>query len=146
MSLPAVDAALDGIRIRRFLSEHGEPLVDLPGRPIPDTADPLPVRFLPTWDATLLVHARRTLILPEHHRERIFHVKIPQSVGTFLVDGRVAGTWRQTTGSASSVRADAEPGRGAGNEEASLARSWPDTRGPQSRNDGPSELGDPIKG
>ena len=92
--LPAVDAALDGIRIRRFLSEDGEPLVDLPGRPIPDTADPLPVRFLPTWDATLLVHARRTLILPEHHRERIFHVKIPQSIGTFLVDGRVAGTWR----------------------------------------------------
>ena len=38
--LPAVDAALDGIRIRRFLSEDGEPLVDLPGRPIPDTADP----------------------------------------------------------------------------------------------------------
>jgi len=92
--VPAVDAALEGIRIRRFLSEEGEPLVDLPGRPIPDTADPLLVRFLPTWDATLLVHARRTLILPEHHRDRIFHVTTPQSIGTFLVDGRVAGTWR----------------------------------------------------
>ncbi len=92
--LPAVDGALEGIRIRRFLSQEGEPLVDLPGRPIPDTAAPVPVRFLPTWDATLLVHARRTLILPEHHRERIFHVKIPQSIGTFLVDGQVAGTWR----------------------------------------------------
>ena len=55
---------------------------------------PVPVRFLPTWDATLLVHARRTLILPEHHRSKIFHVKIPQSLGTFLVDGQVAGTWR----------------------------------------------------
>jgi hypothetical protein len=92
--LPAVDAALEGIRIRRFLSWEGEPLVDLPGRPIPDDAPPVPVRFLPTWDATLLVHARRTLILPEHHRSKIFHVKIPQSLGTFLVDGQVAGTWR----------------------------------------------------
>ena len=92
--LPAVDAALQGIRIGRFLSEDGEMLVDLPGRPIPEAGVPFPVRFLPTWDATLLVHARRTLILPEHHRERIFHVKIPQSIGTFLVDGQVAGTWR----------------------------------------------------
>ena len=43
--------------------------------------------FLPTWDATLLAHARRALILPEEHRARIFHIEMPQSVGTFLVDG-----------------------------------------------------------
>src|SRR5262249_27432738 len=55
---------------------------------------PAPARFLPTWDATLLVHARRTQILPEQHRERVFHVRNPQSVSTFLVDGTVAGTWR----------------------------------------------------
>jgi hypothetical protein len=52
------------------------------------------VRFLPTWDAVLLAHARRALILPEAHRPRIFNTKMPQSIGTFLVDGQVAGTWR----------------------------------------------------
>jgi hypothetical protein len=56
------------------------------------------VRFLPTWDAVLLVHARRTGILPEEHRPRIFHTKNPQSTPTFLVDGVVAGTWRYDGG------------------------------------------------
>ena len=52
------------------------------------------MRFLPTWDATLLVHARRAGILPEEHRPKIFHTKNPQSTPDFLVDGEVAGTWR----------------------------------------------------
>ena len=52
------------------------------------------MRFLPVWDATLLVHARRTGILPERYRARVFNVKTPHSVNTFLVDGEVAGTWR----------------------------------------------------
>jgi hypothetical protein len=53
---------------------------------------------LPTWDASLLVHARRTAILDEQHRARIFHVRNPQSERTFLVDGKVAGTWRYERG------------------------------------------------
>jgi len=56
------------------------------------------VRYLPTWDATLLAHARRTGILPEEHRAKVFHTKTPQSVPTFLVDGRVAGKWRYEKG------------------------------------------------
>jgi hypothetical protein len=56
------------------------------------------VRFLPTWDATLLVHARRTQVLPEAYRPRIFHTRLPRSVPTFLVDGQVAGTWRYEDG------------------------------------------------
>ena len=59
----------------------------------------MPVRFLPTWDATLLVHARRTQILPERFRPFVFNTKTPHSVTTFLVDGRVAGTWRSEGGS-----------------------------------------------
>ncbi|HET6549154.1 MAG TPA: crosslink repair DNA glycosylase YcaQ family protein, partial [Solirubrobacter sp.] len=69
-------------------------LLDLPDAPRPDPDTPAPVRFLPTWDATLLAHARRAGILPERFRPRIFSTKMPQSVGTFLVDGAVAGTWR----------------------------------------------------
>jgi hypothetical protein len=56
------------------------------------------VRFLPTWDAVLLAHARRAGVLPEEHRPRIFSTKLPQSIGTFLVDGVVAGTWRYDEG------------------------------------------------
>jgi DNA glycosylase AlkZ-like len=69
-------------------------LLDLPRAPLPDPETPAPVRFLPTWDAVLLVHARRAGVLPEDYRSRIFSTKMPQSVGTFLVDGAVAGTWR----------------------------------------------------
>ena len=31
---------------------------------------------------------------PEEHRAKVFNVKTPNSVNTFLVDGQVAGTWR----------------------------------------------------
>jgi hypothetical protein len=81
-------------RLRRFETQDGTELFDLPDAPLPDPDTPAPVRFLPTWDAVLLVHARRTQILPEEHRPRIFNTKMPQSVGTFLVDGAVAGAWR----------------------------------------------------
>jgi hypothetical protein len=87
-----VEPALSGLEAHE--AEDGTTLYDLPGLPLPDPDTPAPVRLLPTWDATLLVHARRALVLPEAFRERIFHVKMPQSIGTFLVDGRVAGTWK----------------------------------------------------
>jgi hypothetical protein len=86
--------ALDALRLRRFRAEDGAELLDLPGAPLPDPDTPAPVRFLPVWDATLLVHARRCGILPEPYRPRVFHVRTPHSVNTFLVDGAVAGTWR----------------------------------------------------
>jgi hypothetical protein len=85
--------ALERLKLRRFADDAGEELIDLPRAPLPDPDTPAPVRFLPTWDASLLVHARRTGILPEEHRTKVFRAKSPQSVGTFLVDGLVAGTW-----------------------------------------------------
>ena len=54
--------------------------------------------MLPTWDATLLVHARRTGLLPEDLRPRVFHVRKPHGTPTFLVDGAVAGEWRYEDG------------------------------------------------
>jgi hypothetical protein len=44
------------------------------------------------------VHARRTGLLPEEHRPKIFHTKNPHSTPTFLVDGQVAGSWRYEKG------------------------------------------------
>jgi Winged helix DNA-binding domain len=93
-----LEPVLEKLKLRSFSSEDGDDLVDLPRAPLPDPETPAPVRFLPTWDATLLVHARRTGILPEEHRPKVFNPRTPQSVSTFLVDGRVAGTWRYERG------------------------------------------------
>jgi hypothetical protein len=90
--------ALDRLKLRRFRDEEGKELVDLPRAPLPDPDTPAPPRFLPVWDATQLVHARRTGILPEEYRPLVFNVKTPHSVSTFLVDGRVAGAWRYEGG------------------------------------------------
>lgn len=89
-----VTTVVGRLDLRRFQTENGEELLDLPRAPHPDPETPAPVRFLPVWDATLLAHARRTGILPEEHRSKVFNAKTPQSVATFLVDGAVAGTWR----------------------------------------------------
>jgi hypothetical protein len=94
--LPArcIAPVLDRLSLRRFRGPAGELLLDLPRAPLPHAETPAPVRFLPTYDATLLAHARRAGILPEEHRTKVFHTRMPQSVGTFLVDGAVAGAWR----------------------------------------------------
>jgi hypothetical protein len=89
---------IDRLSLRRFYDEKGRELLDVQRAPLPDPKTPAPVRFLPTWDATLLVHARRTQILPEPYRPLVFNTKTPHSVPTFLVDGAVAGTWRYERG------------------------------------------------
>jgi hypothetical protein len=95
---PALERAVARVATRRFRAEDGTELVDLPRAPLPDPETEAPVRFLPWWDATLLVHARRTGILPEEHRRVVFDVKRPMSMPTFLVDGVVAGTWSYADG------------------------------------------------
>jgi len=73
--------------------ERGGALVDLAGAELPPEDTTAPVRFLPHWDANLLVHARRSGLLPEAHRPRVFSTKNPFSVGVYLVDGRAVGAW-----------------------------------------------------
>jgi hypothetical protein len=84
--------------LERHEGEDGTELLDLPGAPLPDPDTPAPVRFLPVWDATLLVHARRTGLLPEELRPRVFSIKKPSGTPTFLVDGVVSGAWRHDGG------------------------------------------------
>jgi hypothetical protein len=93
-----LDAALERLRLRSFRSEDGEELLDVPRAPLPDADTPAPVRYLPTWDTTLLAHTRRAQILPEEHRGKLFNTKMPQSAPTVMVDGRVAGLWRHDQG------------------------------------------------
>jgi Winged helix DNA-binding domain len=96
--------AAERLRLRSFRDGDGRALLDLPRAPLPEADVRAPVGFLPTWDATLLVHARRTQILPERFRPLVFNTRTPHSVSTFLVDGAVAGTWRHDGG-----RIDLEP-------------------------------------
>jgi hypothetical protein len=93
--IPVADARRggEGLTLAHYRDEDGRPLVDLAGAPLPDPDVPAPVRFLPHWDASLLVHARRTGILPEAYRPLVFSSKNPFAVGTYLVDGAVAGAW-----------------------------------------------------
>lgn len=76
-----------------YRDEAGRELVDLPDAPLPDETTQAPVRFLAHFDNATLVHFRRTGILPEEHRRRIFNIKNPFSVGTVLVDGRIVAGW-----------------------------------------------------
>jgi len=86
-----VIARMDLLELR---DERGATLLDLPGAPLPDPDTPAPPRFIAVWDAMLLVHSRRTEVLPEALRPLIFNTKTPHSFNTFLLDGQVAGTWR----------------------------------------------------
>ena len=107
-------AAARAARAAPLPREDGESWSTCPRAPLPDPDTPAPPRFLPTWDATLLVHARRTGVLPEEHRPQMFSIKTPHSFPTFLVDGAVAGTWKLREGQdrASSRSAGSTPPTG----------------------------------
>jgi hypothetical protein len=93
-----VKRAAVGIELATHRDEGSGELVDLAGSELPGEDTAAPVRFLPHWDANLLVHARRTGLLPEVHRPRVFSTKNPFSVGVYLVDGHAAGAWSLTGG------------------------------------------------
>ena len=86
-------------RLRRFRTEGGAELVDLPEAPRPAGDTPVPVRLLAEYDNALLGHADRARIVTDPHRARLMQVNgiIP---GTVLVDGFVTGQWRSRRGSA----------------------------------------------
>jgi len=64
LSVGDVESGLERVKLRRFRDENGKELLDLPRAPLPPPDTPAPPRFLAAWDATLLVHARRTQIVP----------------------------------------------------------------------------------
>jgi hypothetical protein len=80
-------------RLEAFEDENGRELFDLPDAPRPDEDAPAPPRFLPEFDNLVLAHADRTRLLDEQHRPRVV-TKNLRVKATFLVDGRVAGTWK----------------------------------------------------
>ncbi|MER6299046.1 winged helix DNA-binding domain-containing protein [Kitasatospora sp. NPDC001539] len=78
-----------------FRDEQGRLLYDLPDAPRPDPDAPAPVRLVAPFDNLLLSHADRSRVLPEEYRGRVMSQN-GLVLGTLLVDGTVAGTWRLT--------------------------------------------------
>ena len=98
ISVTAARRGGERLALTRYRDEDGRELLDLAGADLPDPDIPAPVKFLPHWDASLLVHARRTGLLPEAYRPLVFSTKKPFSVGTYLIDGSVAGAWSVQAG------------------------------------------------
>ena len=86
------------MRLRRFRDENGRVLVDLPRASLPGADARAPVRFLLTFEALTMIHARRTQVMPEEYRPIVFNTKTPHSMPVFLIDGTIAGTWKYESG------------------------------------------------
>jgi hypothetical protein len=81
-----------GPRLRRFRTEDGVELVDVPDAPLPDPDTPAPVRFLAEYDNVVLSHADRSRVVADGD-----HVLLQGGsggwTGTLLVDGLLRATW-----------------------------------------------------
>jgi len=76
-----------------FRDERKRELFDLPEAPRPLADTPAPVRFLPEFDNLVLGHEDRRRFIADEHRSSVFLPGL-RVAPTFLVDGRVAGTWK----------------------------------------------------
>jgi hypothetical protein len=76
-----------------FIDVRGRELFDLPKAPRPDADTDAPVRLLPEYDSLVIAHADRSRLVDEKYRKALVtrNLIVPP---TFLVDGRIAGTWR----------------------------------------------------
>jgi DNA glycosylase AlkZ-like len=76
-------------RLVTFHDDAGRELFDLPDAPRPDPETPAPPRFLPEYDNLTLSHDDRSRVIGDAAIGRL-----TGWVGTFLVDGFIAGQWR----------------------------------------------------
>jgi len=80
-------------RLPTYRSEEGRVLYDVPGAPLPPADTAAPVRFLPKWDNAVLGYEKSRRLLPADLRRVVIGAN-GDVAATVLVDGRVAGIWR----------------------------------------------------
>ena len=84
-------------KLVEFEAEDGRTLFDLRRAKRPPEDTPAPVRFLPEWDHLILALDERTRVLPADVAPVVIK-KNGDVLPTFLVDGVVAGLWRNEDG------------------------------------------------
>ncbi len=90
--LSRLGGVVESMDLRRFRTEGGVALFDLPDAPRPDADTPAPARLLPDFDNLALAHHGRTRVMSDEYRARIC---VGDAVAaTILVDGVVVGSWR----------------------------------------------------
>ncbi len=93
---PVIRETMDalGDEVVRMKGPDGSLLFDIPGGVVPPDDVPAPPRLLPMWDSTLLAYANRDRIIPSEYRRLVIRQN-GDVLPTLLVDGYVAGVWRQ---------------------------------------------------
>jgi hypothetical protein len=96
LALPALKAAIEPLKAELvvYRDEKKRELFDLPDMPVPD--GDAPERFLPEFDNILLSHDKRTRILADEYRKKVYLPGL-RVAATFLVDGFVRGVWKTET-------------------------------------------------
>lgn len=90
---PKLKDAFEALRpeLVTYRDERKRELFDLPNMPIPDS--PTPERFLPEFDNLLVAHDKRTRIVADEYRKKVYLPGL-RVAATFLVDGFVRGAWK----------------------------------------------------
>jgi hypothetical protein len=83
---------LEGMELWSATDPRGRTVYDLPDAPRPTGGEDPPARLLPDFDSLMLAHADRSRIIDDAHRGKVA-TKNLRIRATFLVGGRVAGTW-----------------------------------------------------
>ncbi|MEU2155980.1 winged helix DNA-binding domain-containing protein [Streptomyces sp. NPDC019396] len=88
-ALRALDGAVEQLR-----GPDGTALFDLSGAHRPTAETPAPARLMAMWDSVLLAYADRSRVIPPAYRPLVIR-RNGDVLPTLLVDGYVAGVWRQ---------------------------------------------------
>jgi hypothetical protein len=88
----------DGVEMLRpelqtYRDEQKRELFDLPDMPLPVADTPAPERFLPEFDNLLLSHNKRTRVVADEYRSKVYLPGL-RVAATILVDGFVRGAWK----------------------------------------------------
>lgn len=79
-----------------YQDEGKRELFDLPDSALPTADTPAPPRFLPEFDNLLVAHNKRTRVIADEHRSKVYLPGL-RVAATILIDGFVAGVWKVET-------------------------------------------------